>query len=805
MPFRINSNIAEDHERRARPRLEDHPNIESASPSSQPSMGDESTLIQTHYKAAPSFSHRALAISEIILLIFSYFTDTDLGVVSFTRVAPVAVSQVNHQWRLLALSFSSLWASFGVMLYGSYFDQTSFRTAEGEIVNLVLVEKWWNHFLDRSRNADLAVIIGSTTTVTSYGAYGDVYLAKTVSTGSHVAIKVIRRSKLVKESTKALPLTEVQNLRHLSLAGSPFFTQLHESFCDVYNYYIVTDFLHGGTLRDEMTAWGRVRSDRILLIMAQLVITLEQLRKTRIIHRDLKPDNILFDTLGNVTLADLGMSRRFEVQTEGNEKLEVEIVGTGAGASCMTRAGCGTKAYISPEMHRGKGYSFKTDIYSLGVILYEMLFAQVPYPQKELRELGKAVCSGTWSVPEDCEVDPSALDLLRRLLANRPEDRIDLGELKEHTFFVNVDWNVLAARAYDLPMHHAPYLRQIKKKYGIDPCTLIDPTVADVDDAADLGTDTLFDLRPSRPLARRPADPRTWQSCINRAMRRSLVSVVDGALTTIDRVSGRKGRIVRKDWAKVRPRDSKSYIQVRKIDAVEVDGVNEEEAHVGQVRRTGATLSAFDCSIVAIEAWAPPPVEPLTRLALRHVTTRIPARPVCCSLTTPSREVPQHVPKSTGKARCSPVLRRVATEPQMRQPSPFLCSRSSLNDGPAGLARTLESMLPLRTREVSAQTVAMLAVPSLAASCVTLPSTSGPVTPTRCCSRITGMNLKVNAGIEACAYTDYPDAQKADLVEVTLGLNRASAGHEPHMHGGGAKVSNCTSEVSFEGSAKQTC
>ncbi|KAH8109937.1 hypothetical protein DFH11DRAFT_1547843 [Phellopilus nigrolimitatus] len=161
MPLRINSKTAEDRERRVRPRLEDHPNTKSSSPSSQSSMVEESTLIQAHHKPAPFSSHRALAIPEVLLHIFSCFTYTDLGVTSFTRIEPVAVSQVNHQWRLVALSFSRLWASFGFMLDGSYFDGTSLRTAEHDIVDLVLVEKWWNRFLERSRNADLTVIIGS--------------------------------------------------------------------------------------------------------------------------------------------------------------------------------------------------------------------------------------------------------------------------------------------------------------------------------------------------------------------------------------------------------------------------------------------------------------------------------------------------------------------------------------------------------------------------------------------------------------------------------------------------------------------
>ncbi|KAH8109941.1 hypothetical protein DFH11DRAFT_1730683 [Phellopilus nigrolimitatus] len=231
MLSRINSNIAEDQERRVRPRLEEYPITESASPSSQSSMADESTFIQTHYKPAKFSSHRALAISEVLLQIFSYFTYTDLGVVSFKRVAPVAVSQVNHQWRIVALSFSRLWASFGFMMSGSYFDGISLRTAEGEIVNLVLVEKWWNRFLDRSRNADLTVIIGSWDTSMS---------GNTCSLENYLIIRSIIDETVLKHGSrlerlqlcflfyppsehleKGLCIKDMPRLKWLRYAGSP--------------------------------------------------------------------------------------------------------------------------------------------------------------------------------------------------------------------------------------------------------------------------------------------------------------------------------------------------------------------------------------------------------------------------------------------------------------------------------------------------------------------------------------------------------------------------------------------------------
>ncbi|KAH8109945.1 hypothetical protein DFH11DRAFT_1547851 [Phellopilus nigrolimitatus] len=194
-------------------------------------MADERNIIQTHHKPAKFSSHRALAFSEVLLHIFSYFTYTDLGVVSFKRVAPVAVSQVNHQWRIVALSFSRLWASFGIMLNGSFFDGTSLRTAEHDIVNLMLVEKWWNRFLDRSRNADLTVIIGSWDTSMS---------GNTCSLENYLIIRSIIDETVLKHGSrlerlqlrfpfyppsghleKGLCIKDMPRLKWLRYAGSP--------------------------------------------------------------------------------------------------------------------------------------------------------------------------------------------------------------------------------------------------------------------------------------------------------------------------------------------------------------------------------------------------------------------------------------------------------------------------------------------------------------------------------------------------------------------------------------------------------
>ncbi|KAI5114840.1 hypothetical protein M0805_000200, partial [Coniferiporia weirii] len=194
------------------------------------------------------------------------------------------------------------------------------------------------------------------------GAFGSVFLAEVLSTSKpkRVAVKIVRRSRLTRKSTKDLLVTEVRCLEQLSATGSMFFTQLHEAFCDAHNFYIVTDYLRGGTLRDEMIMWGsRMKADRVLFIMAQLVEALTQLRNARIIHRDLKPENILVDAIGNITIADFGMARKFEAQERLAEPAGTRGHSTVATDSLLTRSGCGTAGYVAPEIHHGEYYSFE--------------------------------------------------------------------------------------------------------------------------------------------------------------------------------------------------------------------------------------------------------------------------------------------------------------------------------------------------------------------------------------------------------------------------------------------------------------
>jgi serine/threonine-protein kinase ULK/ATG1 len=133
------------------------------------------------------------------------------------------------------------------------------------------------------------------------------------------------------------------------------------------NFYFVYEYCNGGTLE------GMLRKDRVvpekqaLLIFKQLIDAFQVLNKYNIMHRDLKPDNIFFNA-GVVKLGDFGFCKSLEKAN-------------------MTKTMLGSPIYMAPEILRGEIYSTKADIWSLGVVLYEMLYGFCPFESTTIPKL----------------------------------------------------------------------------------------------------------------------------------------------------------------------------------------------------------------------------------------------------------------------------------------------------------------------------------------------------------------------------------------------------------------------------------
>ncbi|KAH8110978.1 kinase-like domain-containing protein, partial [Phellopilus nigrolimitatus] len=242
------------------------------------------------------------------------------------------------------------------------------------------------------------------------GAFGSVLLAETTIDGEsgQVAIKVVRRSGVTDVSLVTMIHEEQKLMRYFTTNnGLGYFPQLIESFYDEHNYYLVSEYISGGTLRDEMKrCGGRLPLSRVKFIMAQCMVIVGFMHEHGVMHRDIKPENILIDAVGNVVFTDLGLARRFCYVLATDVGVIVD------GHVRTSVSGCGTPGYMAPEVLLGERYSKQVDMYSLGCLMYEMVFGVLPFRQRNMNDLASAVIEGSYKLPAHCNVDLMTLDMI---------------------------------------------------------------------------------------------------------------------------------------------------------------------------------------------------------------------------------------------------------------------------------------------------------------------------------------------------------------------------------------------------------
>ena len=204
------------------------------------------------------------------------------------------------------------------------------------------------------------------------GGMGEVYLAEDLKLGRKVAIKVLseefttNKDRLHRFEQEA---AAASNLNH------PNILTIHEVGTDDGRHYIATEFIDGVNLRRKMAA-TQLETPAILDIGVQVASALEEAHAAGIVHRDIKPDNIMVRRNGYVKVLDFGLAKLTETldrsPSDGEASTRV-MVQTDAGVVM------GTSHYMSPEQARGKPVDARSDIWSLGVVLYEMIAGRTPF------------------------------------------------------------------------------------------------------------------------------------------------------------------------------------------------------------------------------------------------------------------------------------------------------------------------------------------------------------------------------------------------------------------------------------------
>jgi WD40 repeat protein/serine/threonine protein kinase len=235
------------------------------------------------------------------------------------------------------------------------------------------------------------------------GAFGVVHRAAQPQLNREVAVKVIHpRWANNPEFIRRFEF-EAQLVARLE---NPRIVPLYDYWRDAGGAYLVMRFLKGGSLRQRLTA-GPLESQEALRIMEQVAEALDAAHRANVVHRDVKPENVLFDGEGNAYLTDFGIAK--ELSGPGLTKTGVVL----------------TPGYLSPEQIRGEPPIPATDVYSLGLLLYEVLTAKEPFraefeaaqPWKRLEEPVPSVGQARPELP------PAVDEVIARAASKDPAHR----------------------------------------------------------------------------------------------------------------------------------------------------------------------------------------------------------------------------------------------------------------------------------------------------------------------------------------------------------------------------------------------
>ncbi len=253
------------------------------------------------------------------------------------------------------------------------------------------------------------------------GGMGEVYLADDTRLNRKVALKILP-SGFVEQQDRLKRFK--QEAIAVSALNHPNILTIHEFGTEGHTNFIVTEFVDGVTLREKMKR-GRFSVGETLQVAEQIASALAGAHAAGIVHRDIKPENVMFRRDGIAKVLDFGLA-----------KLSIPDTGTEAQTLFKTEPGMimGTASYMSPEQARGLPVDGRTDIWSLGVMMYEMLTAKTPFSGPTHTDVLVAILNQPIPMIE-IYVDDAPLELRRiidKALAKNAADRyLTIEELAE--------------------------------------------------------------------------------------------------------------------------------------------------------------------------------------------------------------------------------------------------------------------------------------------------------------------------------------------------------------------------------------
>ncbi|CAB3408177.1 unnamed protein product [Caenorhabditis bovis] len=306
------------------------------------------------------------------------------------------------------------------------------------------------------------------------GAFGKVLLVRKKDTGKAYAMKCLEKADIIMKQQAAHVKAERDILAE---ADSPWIVRLFFSFQDESCLYFIMEYVPGGDMMTLLIQKGIFEESLARFYIAELTCAIEYVHSVGFIHRDIKPDNILIDQFGHIKLTDFGLctglrwthDRRYYGPENEHQRMdsfslppEIEKNIKVLSARQQTRrifahSVVGTGNYMAPEVITRSGHTQSCDWWSMGVILYEMVFGRVPFHAENAHETQFRIVNWRQFLDLSCgaHLTMDCLDMVTSLVCDVPNRLGSHGgasQIKRHPWFKGIDFtNLRKSRAEYIP------------------------------------------------------------------------------------------------------------------------------------------------------------------------------------------------------------------------------------------------------------------------------------------------------------------------------------------------------------------
>ncbi|KAI0370267.1 Pkinase-domain-containing protein [Pilatotrama ljubarskyi] len=284
------------------------------------------------------------------------------------------------------------------------------------------------------------------------GDVGKVYLVREKKTGKLFAMKVLSKKEMIERKKIKRALTEQEIL---ATANHPFIVTLYHSFQSENYLYFCMEYCMGGEFfRALQSRPGKCLSeDASRFYAAEVTAALEYLHLMGFIYRDLKPENILLHQSGHIMLSDFDLAKQSSERGGRpamihQEENGIPLIDTrSCTADFRTNSFVGTEEYIAPEVIQTSGHTSAVDWWTLGILIYEMIYATTPFKGVERNDTFHNILNLPVHFRDTPKVSHACKDIITRLLDKREWTRLGsksgASEVKQHKWFAKINWGLL--------------------------------------------------------------------------------------------------------------------------------------------------------------------------------------------------------------------------------------------------------------------------------------------------------------------------------------------------------------------------